>query len=104
MLALPKVARSITTSLMKSEKPRKILLGAAVIFGLSAGVTISDSSEAQPTPALNPTQISQMTQGSMVLHPAAPPTGERVAYHYSHSSHASHYSHQSHYSHYSSRY
>lgn len=91
---LPKVKKGLASVLSKTEKIRKVVLGAALAttVALGAGTMPSDVSAAQTTVS---------TSGPILLN-AAPET--LPGYHYSHSSHNSHASHQSHQSHFSSRY
>lgn len=101
MLMLPKLNKGMKQAMTKLEKASKVIVGAALVIGLSTVAT--SPIEAQASTASNlAVNANTPTQGAMLLTPAS---GARmmIADHESHYSHSSHSSHSSHYSHYSSR-
>jgi hypothetical protein len=95
MLNLPKLNKGMKQAMTKIEKASKVIVGAALVVGLSIAALPTNQAQAAIT---NPA-VAQ-SQGAMVLTPSFG-GGDMIADHYSHSSHESH---SSHYSHYSSRY
>ena len=95
MLMLPKLNKGMKQAMTKLEKASKVIVGAALVVGLSTVALPSNEAQAAVT-----VPTTTQAQGSMVLQPALG-AREVIADHYSHSSHESH---SSHYSHYSSRY
>lgn len=99
MLMLPKFKKGMKQAMTQLEKASKVIVGVALVAGLTAGVFSSGDAQAS---IANPSVVNA-SQGAMMLAPSTS-SASMLAYHYSHSSHSSHESHSSHYSHYSSRY
>lgn len=95
MLNLPKLNKGIKQAMTKLEKAGKVIVGTALVIGISAATLSPNDAQAVVT-----APAASQTQGAMVLTPSFGGR-EMLADHYSHSSHESH---SSHYSHYSSRY
>lgn len=100
MLSLPKVKKSAKRALSRLEKAQKVVVGVALVLGVSLAALPAKDVNAAAAPTVN--AQTQLTSGALLL--TAPHLANTVvADHYSHMSHSSHSSHSSHYSHYSSR-
>jgi len=104
MLKLPKVDKVVGTGLTKVENVKKIVLAAALGFGLSVAGSVSNSDAVSNEPIVIAQTHATANQGALLLVPRGVSADQQqIAQHYSHSSHSSHFSHSSHQSHYSSR-